>query len=120
MVLTYHCRTLCKDFIPLVPIPSPVAAQVMRELPPGQGPAIVGFVAASVPRLPKLEVGPNAASPLSALLSGCLIGLRTSLTTALALASALERLISGSLAAPLRFYLLQVTPESCTCFVLPS
>ena len=88
------------------------ASQAMQELPPGQGPAIAAFVAAAVPRLAVVADSHPTTLPLSPVLSGCLVGLRTDLTTAPALAVALQRLISDSLSGPLRTMLLQVTDTS--------
>lgn len=83
-----------------------VRAQTIHEAPPGQKPKIVAFVAAAVPQLLSARVA--IAPAFSALLCGCLEGLRIDLTTSAAVASALELLISQSLAPPLRDKLWRV------------
>ena len=78
----------------------PCSLQVIHEVPPGQAPSIVRFVSASVPSLLTLAADRLAAprlQVLTALLAGCLGGLRVELTTAPVLASALEGLISNAL-----------------------
>ncbi|EIE27622.1 hypothetical protein COCSUDRAFT_39238 [Coccomyxa subellipsoidea C-169] len=81
--------------------------QTIYEAPPGQKPKIVAFAAAGMKRLLAAEGG--IAPALAVLLRGCLAGLRIDLTTAPAVASALELLISRSLAPPLTSELRMVT-----------
>ncbi len=80
--------------------------QTIYEAPQGQKPKIVAFAAAGVPQL--LAANDAVAPAFLVLLRGCLAGLRIDLTTSAALASALEHLISRSLAPPLNEHLRKV------------
>ncbi|CAL8463562.1 g3096 [Coccomyxa elongata] len=81
--------------------------QTIYEAPQGQKPKIVAFAAAGVLQL--LAANDAVAPAFLVLLRGCLAGLRIDLTTSAALASALEHLISRSLAPPLNEHLRKVT-----------
>lgn len=80
--------------------------QTIFEAPQGQKPKIVVFAAAGVPQL--LAANDAVAPAFLVLLRGCLAGLRIDLTTSAALASALELLISRSLAPPLAEHIRKV------------
>lgn len=64
-------------------------AQAVHDLPPGQAPALVRWVAA---QLPVLEQVP-AQSALGGLLTTCLEATRVELTTAIAMAAAVRELV---------------------------
>lgn len=67
----------------------PVLAQAVHDLPPGQAPALVRWVAAQVPVLERLP----AHSALGGLLATCLEASRVELTTAVAMAAAVQGLV---------------------------
>ena len=83
--------------------------QTIFEAPQGQKPKIMAFAAARVPQL--LAADAAVAPAFLVLLRGCLAGLRIDLTTSAALASALELLITDSLALPLT----DLLPKVCDC-----
>ena len=94
--------------------------QVIYEVPPGQAPDLVGFVSVNAPSLASSSLSSPSKRALTALLAGCLRGLRVELTTAPKLAAALEGLLAGGLGPLLTEQLLKVRCHCCAFHQMPS
>ncbi|KAK9837520.1 hypothetical protein WJX81_008387 [Elliptochloris bilobata] len=79
--------------------------QAVHNLPPGQAPALVRWVAAELAQLARAGDGERV---LGTLLATCLEASRVELTTAVAMAAAVQGLVQDALAAPLQRELLLV------------